>query len=234
MKVVVKMFISPLEHIVAALSPLECSICNKENFMLCFACRPQILGGLDSRCYLCNKLVPQHQVCPSCRSRSALRRVWWLGAYETALKTLIYQMKYQRRRVFARQFGTYLAETIPYLPEDTLVVPAPTATGRVRARGYDQAVLIAAAFAKARSLPFCNALNRSNQADQIGTGRRQRFEQMKHSFAVKPTAPISGASILLIDDVLTTGATLEAAARLLRSSGARHVDAAVIARHLPA
>lgn len=227
------MYISPLEHIVAAVTPLECAICKIEKFMLCGVCTGHVIATLDSRCYLCNKLTSQHRVCKSCSSKSSLRRVWWLGVYDTPIfRTLIYQMKYQRRRAFAREFGNLLAESLPFISEKTLIVPVPTASKRIRLRGYDQAVLIAEQFAMARQLKLVKALMRTNQVDQIGRKRAERFKQMAGSFQVNAPNIIKGAHILLIDDVLTTGATLETAAKLLRKSGARHVEAAVIARHL--
>lgn len=227
------MFISPLEHFVSFLAPLECHICKAEKFMLCFECAPRILSTIDSRCYLCNKLTSQHRVCTSCRSRSHLRRVWWLGAHDTALKPLIYDMKYRRKRAFAREFGKHLGALLPYLPDYSVVMPVPTASKRVRARSYDQAVLIAQQFAKERQLKFANVLQRTNQVDQIGKKRSERFQQMQGAFKIGSGKALGGASVLLIDDVLTTGATLEAAARLLRKHGVQHVDAAVVARHLP-
>lgn len=68
--------------------------------------------------------------------------------------------------------------------------------------------------------------------DQIGKRRSERFKQVQSSLTAKPNISLDGKSVLLVDDVLTTGATLEAAAAVLRRAGARHVDALVLARHL--
>lgn len=156
-----------------------------------------------------------------------------MGLYEPPLKELIKAIKYQRHRAYARAFGRILAEAIPYVPPETLIMPVPTATTRVRLRGFDQAALIAEAFAHQRSLPFVKALVRVSQSDQIGQQRAMRIKQMANSYrlALSP-AHLKNRSILLIDDVITTGATLEAAAKLLRENGALHIDAAVVARHL--
>ena len=141
-------------------------------------------------------------------------------------------MKFQRRRAYARSFGVLLAQILPYLPEDTAVVPCPTASKRVRMRGFDQACLIAQSFAAERGLRYQPVLVRTTQVDQIGKRRSERLKQMAGSFRVRRPDTIKGSSILLIDDVLTTGATLEAAAAVLRAAGAKHVDAAVVGRHL--
>lgn len=200
--------------------------------MLCSDCKANYISDLDSRCYKCNKITSQNVCCSTCRSSSRLRRVWWLGQYKHEIKDLIKSMKFKRRRSYAREFGSILADTLPYLPEGTLIIPIPTASGRVRRRGFDQANLIAKVFASSRGLKYSNVLIRTTQVDQIGKRRSDRISQMQNSLKVSGSAELSGSSVLLIDDVLTTGATLEAAAGLLRNHGVAHVDGAVIARHL--
>lgn len=200
--------------------------------MLCSHCAETAIEKQNSRCYMCNKLTKQQRVCVSCRSRSSLRRVWWLSKHSGITKELIRDMKFHRKRAYAREFGVILADTLSFVPEDTIVVPIPTASSRIRHRGFDQALLIARAFARQRGLRFASLLLREGQHDQIGKTRKERYEQMQQSFSLKK-ATIKNANILLIDDVLTSGATLEAAAKLLRQQGARHVDAMVVARQLP-
>jgi len=158
--------------------------------------------------------------------------VLWLGSYRSTLKDLVWNLKYQRQRSTGRVLGEYLANALPYLPEDTLVVPLPTASSRVRKRGYDQAKVLAHSFAKARKLPYRDVLVRKDQKELIGKRRSDRIKLMEDSFAIKPKANLSDKTILLIDDVLTTGASLESAAKVLRKNGAKHVDAAVICRRL--
>lgn len=191
----------------------------------------ELSSDTASRCYKCNKLTKQNTVCLSCKSR--LRRVWWAGAYDGQFKDLIAQMKLGRKRAVARQFGEYLAERLPYISQDTLVVPVPTAQKRVRSRSFDHSVLIAKHLADKKALPYQNILRRTSSVDQIGKSRSERIEQMNNSFELKTNIDIGDKTIILVDDVLTTGATLESASTLLRDLGAYHVDAVVIARNLP-
>lgn len=222
---------SPLEYLISVLAPLECTICKYEGNMLCLECAEKTYPEKISRCYLCNKITDQQRVCTSCRSRSRLRRVWWLGGYSGITKKLIYEMKFGRNRQFAREFGSFLSAQIAYLPENTIVISAPTASSRIRQRGFDQAALMARQFAKVKKLYYAPLLYRKAQVDQIGKGRSQRYKQMQSALGLTRSDKLNGSSVLLIDDVLTSGATLESAARLLREAGVRHVDAAVIARH---
>jgi ComF family protein len=199
--------------------------------MLCGTCYDAQIEEQESRCYLCNKLTKQHRVCRGCRSKSGLRRVWWVSEYTTLTKQLITDMKFHRKRAYGREFAKLLVETLPYLPEHTHVVPVPTASTRVRRRGFDQAVVIAKQIAKDRGLPYTPLLRRLDQTDQIGKSKKQRYQQMQNSLSFHGSLP-PNATVLLVDDVLTTGATLEVAAKLLRQHGAVHVDAVVIARTL--
>lgn len=222
------MIISPIEKIIAIIAPDSCYICGLEGSTLCEGCFISCFETLASRCYICNKLTKQNRICNSCRSSSRLRRVWWLGHYQGALKELVLAMKYQRKRVVARSLGEYLAKSIPHLPPDTLVTYIPTASSRIRRRGYDQSKLLAQALARDRGLKFEALLNRQGQADLVGKKRRQRAQIMQKSLEIRRGVNCKGRNVLIIDDVLTTGSSLEAAGRLLRQAGATHVDAAVV------
>lgn len=224
------MWISPIEYMITLLTPTQCYICKTDGIELCESCFEIINKEVISRCYKCNKLTRGQTVCASCSSR--LRRVWWLGTYELVLKDLIHQMKYHRQRSLARTFGRYMAQTLPYIAETTLVIPIPTATKRIRQRGFDQAALIAQTFATQRQLPLHPLLYRTSSVDLVGKSRPQRIEAMAKSLGISHAEQLKGKNIILIDDVLTTGATLEAAAALLRQHGVKHVDAAIVARDM--
>lgn len=227
------MNLNPIEYLISLLSPEQCRICYIDANMVCDDCYNKLFLDKDSRCYICNKMTTQNQICSSCRSNSRLRRVWWLGLYGDPIKAYISDMKFGRKRAYARRFGVLLADRIPYLPDDTIVFPAPTASSRIRQRGFDQAVLIAQSLASARQLSISkDGLIRQSQVDQIGKHRSERIKQMKGCFALRSPESVKGKNILLVDDVITTGATLESAAATLRQNGAKHVDAAIVARHI--
>lgn len=224
------MISSPLERLINLLVSERCLICSKNTYALCEACFYSNYQQIVQRCYMCNKLTKTSGVCNNCSSR--LRRIWWLGYYEEFFKTLIWQMKFGRQRSHAKLFGNYLAQTLPFLSEETVVVSIPTSAKRVRMRGFDQAKLIAQTFAQKRGLNYMNLLQRTSNVDLIGKSRLERRKVMAKSISVSEHSILQGSSVILIDDVLTTGATLEAAAGILRQVGAKHVDAAVVARKL--
>ncbi|HYH36181.1 MAG TPA: phosphoribosyltransferase family protein [Candidatus Saccharimonadales bacterium] len=108
-----------------------------------------------------------------------------------------------------------------------LIMPVPTATSRVRSRGYDQAGLLARELSRQARLPYVDGLIRSGHTHQVGASRERRQQQLRDAFRVRAPHKIRGKHILLVDDVVTTGATLEAAGRALQAAGAARVDAAV-------
>lgn len=116
------------------------------------------------------------------------------------------------------------------LAPTALLVHAPTATGRVRSRGYDQARLLCRDLAHSRRMQTLNCLRRVGQTHQVGASRPQRQAQLTGAFRVINASKVVGRHIILVDDVMTTGATLESAATALLREGALRVDAVVFAR----
>jgi ComF family protein len=112
---------------------------------------------------------------------------------------------------------------------DVFITYVPTANARVRERGYDQAALIARELSRQVGSPCVPLLARVGGQRQLGQGRAARKKQMEGAFRVLKPALLQNKHVLLVDDVLTTGATCEAAARVLRQAGAKRVSAAVFA-----
>jgi len=138
--------------------------------------------------------------------------------------------KFGRARAAAELLANNLHETLPYFGPDVVVGYVPTATRRLRQRGYDQAELIARGFAKRRGLSCRRIVTRLSQTRQVGATKKQRQTQLRAAFVVTHAASCENKTVLIVDDVVTTGATLEAVASVLRAAGAKHVDAAVFAQ----
>jgi len=113
-----------------------------------------------------------------------------------------------------------------------LIVPIPSATSRVRLRSFDHAELLAKTIASHTEQDFSPALSRLGQSRQVGAKRTQRLVQQRGNYHVVRPDKIAGQKILVIDDVLTTGATLRAVYKTLRQAGAKQVDALVFAKRL--
>lgn len=114
--------------------------------------------------------------------------------------------------------------------DEAVLVPVPTATSRVRQRGYDQAGLLSQELSRRTGLPSLPLLARCGQDRQVGSGRTERVRHLTGAFRVPAGKDVRGKHVILVDDVLTTGATLEAAAATLHKAGAARVDALVFAQ----
>jgi len=145
------------------------------------------------------------------------------------MERLIDGYKFGRAKAAIKAMADLLDSRLPALPLEAVLVPIPTIPQHIRQRGYDHSRLIAKILAKRRGLRVDPALVRHTSAVQRGAGRKQRISQAKRAFGC--TRELSDKQIyILIDDVATTGATLSAAAEVLRRSGAKQVWAAAVAR----
>lgn len=152
----------------------------------------------------------------------------WIGPYGAAERQLVHKLKYQGRADLAVVFGQLLALAVsaPWRRPQWLV-PVPLHAERQRARGYNQAALLARTAAASLGWPWRDALSRVRPTHiQAGLDRAGREANVAGAFA--PKRSLAGLRVLLIDDVCTTGATLAAAAAACRRAGAADVSAAVL------
>ena len=188
-----------------------------------------MLKPVPMACYRCRKLSDTAKTCPACRSSSDLFSVHAATVYEGLAKDLVWQLKFQGAQAAAEEMADMLRRFVPNHP-DFVIVPVPTATSRIRRRGYDQAALIARSLADKTGVQYAPALRRSGQHHQVGSSRTERIQQLKSAYRVARPTDIANKHVLLVDDVLTTGATLEAAAKAMRAAGAKRVSGLVFAR----
>jgi len=218
---------SIIEELFNILAPHQCLSCRAEGSLLCQICT-DVISNLPERCYACGRRSEAFRTCPACRRRSPLYSVWAVAEYDGAAKELVRALKFARAKAAAGVVAKALAAGCG-LSEDVIVTHVPTVPNRIRERGYDQAALIAKQLSAGKSLPYLALLARAGGQRQLGQGREVRKRQMAGAFRLASGANVRGKHILLVDDVLTTGATCEAAARVLRAAGAKRVSAAVFA-----
>lgn len=153
------------------------------------------------------------------------------GLFGGPLADAIHALKYGDRPAVARPLGAWLAARAP-LPPGAVVVSVPLGRARRIARGYDQAALLADAVCRAagaRGRRLAGALRRVREtAPQVGLGREERRRNVAGAF--EASAAVAGRDVVLVDDVVTTGATADAAARALLAAGARSVRVLALAR----
>lgn len=218
---------SLLDALTGTFAPYECLGCGNEGGLLCSECR-SLFGQIPERCYRCKKLSVGNKTCTSCRSSTPLHTVQAVTIYEFIAKDLVWYLKFQGVQSAAKETAQLMAAQLE--DNEVLLVHVPTASTRVRQRGYDQARLLARALSRQSKLPFCPLLVRVGQHHQVGASREQRVTQLADAFRVTDKLTVQGAHIVLVDDVLTTGATLEAAAKVLKAAGAKRVDGLIFAQ----
>ena len=225
----IKHNMSFFDALASKIAPYDCLGCGTEGQLLCLACTSRLVS-VPERCYRCRKLSPEFLTCLVCCESSHLRRVKVATAYAGSAKDLIWKLKLSGAQAAARIMAHRLAALAESAHPAAIIVPVPTATSRQRQRGYDQAKLLARELARQTRLPYLDCLARSGQAHQHGASRRDRLTQLAAAFRVKRSRAVCGNRIILVDDVITTGATLETAAASLLAAGAATIEAAVFAQ----
>ena len=217
-----------LDALLSVIAPHTCLDCGAEGTLWCARCR-QTAFIAPERCFRCHALSPKGRTCLTCQRSSALYSVQAATRYEAIAKQLIWRLKFERAQAAALEVAEIMAVRLPFAP-DTLITHIPTSTNHVRRRGYDQAQLIAKRLAKQMHTPYRMLLLRLGQQEQHTASRVQRLAQLNQAFIAVNTDHVIGQHIILIDDVITTGATLDAAAHALRAAGAKRVSALVFAQ----
>ena len=203
---------------------------------VCDACWGAIVPVTPPLCDQCGDALASWRAtsreqarCPRCRRGGAqIARSRAIGLYDGSLRAIVHALKYDGRRMLARPLGQRLAAAgADLLRGADIAVPVPLHRSRRRARGFNQAEEIA----RHLGLPVVPALRRVRAtSSQTDLPAARRHANVRGAVAVVRAARIHGSVVVLVDDVCTTGATLEACAQVLREAGAREIRALTAAR----
>ncbi|HEX6462259.1 MAG TPA: ComF family protein [Candidatus Saccharimonadales bacterium] len=218
-----------LEKLFQNIAPHDCIMCCNEGHILCPICAPDLINEQFSRCLHCELPTVDYALCAKCYAHSPISHAVIISNYENELKQLVRLLKYEHVRQAATDIARAWEHILPVFPKETIVTHVPTTNRRQRARGFDQAELLARALAKQKQLTYASLLRRVGNTKQVGASRQQRFRQAATMFELAGGL-YKDRLVLLVDDVITTGATIRAAATLLRQAGAKQVIAVAIAR----
>jgi len=201
--------------------PQRCPACGAPaaDGVLCEACRgrvPRLSVPLCARCLLAGRD-------PSGCARHASHRVVAPWLYDESAAAVVHALKYGGRPALARRLGAEMAAVVPAAWRPDLVLAVPLHAARERERGYNQAALLADALAEAMAVPRLErGLARVRATPpQANLGERDRRANVAGAFAAVHPAALAGRRVLVVDDVMTTGATLSACLDALADAGAR-------------
>lgn len=232
-----------IQTLVHAIFPPECLTCRTElasDDGLCGTCwrdTPFIDGAVCEACGVpLSGDVQSGDTCDSCRDT---QRPWTAGRaallYEDRGRQLVLSLKHGDRQELARPGGRWIAERMrPLLPPDTLVLGVPLHWTRLAKRRYNQSVLLAHSVASHLDFEMsADTLKRVRVTQSLdGKGQKERFDELRGAIEVSPKRvdQLSGRSVLVVDDVMTSGATLAACTQACLLSNAREVFVGVLAR----
>jgi competence protein ComFC len=246
---VAKSLLGEAEDALASIfSPAPCRICEKllvraSRVPICEDCLGSFIPIPKKACEICGQPlesfhpeVTEAILCSSCNPpRYSFARARSLAIYQDQLVSALLMLKYQRMEPLAKWFAERMASLVRRegeCLEADLVVPVPLHKERERERGYNQAALLAKPLAKALGLPYRPVLlvRKRPRPEKRILSVEERWEAVHGAFATRPGSQVDKLRVLLVDDVLTTGATLDACARALLDAGAKSVVGVTVAR----
>ena len=194
---------------------------------LCSYCENLFTPLEEPICNICSAPVKEGvSVCSSCHSRS-FHFIHNRSAfvYEDLVRDMMHEIKFRRRRHVAQGLGRLWADIVKErIPKDITLVPLPMHPKKRRERGFDQAQVLAAAIAETTGIKYSAILERvKDTPPQSGLHPRQRVDNISGAFRVKPGHNITGQDFILVDDIYTTGASLNECAKVLIQGGASKV-----------
>ena len=219
--------------------PPRCAGCDRPGTLLCHACRDALpLIDPQAACARCGAPMPGASgVCPECRGREfAFSAALCAARLEPPVSRAVVMLKDSGERRYAAVLAELLAAAADgWLAPADVLVPAPASPAAVRRRGFDHAADITRALGRHTGAEVRCLLRATPGADQRALGREARFANRAGAFGLAGPRGIAGGAslperVVLVDDVFTTGATLDAAARVLRDEGVPEVRALAVAR----
>lgn len=229
----------PLSRLLNLFFPSFCPICSQRSDSykynpICSQCWAAIQKYTGPACRVCG--VPtvsgQTTICSTCLEiRHPFSKILYYGLYEGALRRAVHLLKFNRIKRLASPISKLLLE-LP-IPKSDLIIPVPLHLKRLREREFNQTALIGYYFSRELKIPLIvnNLIKTKETPPQTFLNRKERLRNVKKAFSAHG---ISGSDVILIDDVITTGATVRECSEALIKSGAKSVTVIALAHSTPA
>lgn len=217
------------------LFPRFCIGCRRHGTLLCASCAAKLERQNPQECAVCRLPSLAGTTCHACAPATALDQTLIALRFDDPLvQKLVHLLKYRYVEEIADHLGAALVGVVAEYgaDRDALLAPIPLHSRRERTRGFNQSALLARAVAARTGRPVSDHLlvRRRTTSQQAKLNRDARLRNLRGAFAMAKTLEKLPRSVMLVDDVVTTGATLEACARTLKTAGVQRVSALAVAR----
>ena len=215
-----------ISNLLDLIIPHSCRGCDHVGSVLCECCKNYIIKNHINICPNC-KNPTKNGKCQKCKN---LPPIYSVGIREGLLDNLIHDFKYNSTRALGPKLAELLDASLPKNLKNITIVPLPTATNHIRARGLDHTLSLTKHLAKIREYQVAKILVRNQNTVQVGTDRKTRLSQADSAYEINKNIVInSTTTYLLLDDVWTTGASMQTAIKKLRESGAKNIIVVLLA-----
>jgi ComF family protein len=231
------------KHFLNLIYPIHCASCEKplgalDETRVCPDCLARIRPNPMPRCRKCGRAADSTRICRECRTTKLhFDRAHSACLYEGPLKEIIHRFKYNGSLVLAGPLSRFMVDFVnnnpSVLEKIDMITYVPLGAGRLRKRTFNQSQALAAGLAEEFGIGLCHALSKTRSTKaQNELSRDRRITNLNGAFRVRRGADVKDSRILLVDDVMTTGATLSECAKVLKGSGAKEVRCLTLARGL--
>jgi competence protein ComFC len=216
-----------------------CIVCRQKlpdgQHVLCLNCTSRIKPILPPICTICGRPIDKSgRLCSDCMNQKhSFVQARSFGEYDGVLKKVIHEFKYHGRKELAGFIGDKMFSVFEGLgwPEFDVIVPVPLHKKRQKERGFNQAYLLASYLREKIGIPICNDIIRIKHTEhQTLLSRHHRKKNLKGAFRLINNGLIKDKTVLLVDDVYTTGSTAEECSVTMKEAGAKHIYVLTCAR----
>lgn len=212
--------------------PPDCGGCGVSGYQFCPACQNQLVPLGENICPVCGE-PDSLKDCKRCRENHLFfDQARSTAVYTTVLREAIHHFKFNQQRSLARQFALLMRDSLRQLPwQFDFILPVPMHVSKLKQRGYNQVTLMARELGWMMKKPvFEDVLHRTvDTQSQFELKGRERWQNVADVFSAD-AALVNNKTILLLDDIMTTGATLNACAKALKSAGSGNIYVFTLAR----
>ncbi|MEK7434438.1 MAG: ComF family protein [Cyanobacteriota bacterium] len=219
----------------------KCLLCSRiDDKLICISCYNQFQKIKEPFCIICKSNInisDKNNQCVDCNLKKPLfSSLITIGAYNGLLRGVIYNLKYDGIKKLSDPLGFFLAnkikEEINYKKID-FVTSIPVSLEKLKKRGFNQAELIALSVAKNLILPYKEILIRHRETEaQHSLSKQERSENLKEAFSIKAKVNLKNKTVLIIDDIFTTGATIQENCMILKEGNVSDIYVGVVSKSL--